>query len=1041
MKSTLDQKDAFLLSVFEDSPSGIALVNPSGNINMVNNAFCSLIGYSRDEVLKHKFFDFLHEDNVNSFESILSRVKKAEHHQLKAYKTFQRKDGDKFIAQTDIKGHFDKDSNLEFFVITCIDASEKQKTEQALERSEKRFRMLFEMSPFGIAVKDIQTGKIAYANLKFGEILGFPASELIGKPLNDITFFEDFEEKQKLTRQLIDGEINSFSTFKQYISSEETPVWCRTTRFIIEIDGNNYLIGFIEDISKQREAEEEIQKSNYLNKNIAEIIPDFIGVVDLEADKLLYGNQGNNYFGWSIGEGEGFSSFFNKIVLPGKAHVDFEELTEKVRQASDSDIVDFIFLIKNGNGHERWIHQRARVFSRNVSGETKSALFMHMDITDKKKMDDAVAKIYQSVPEASYQEFYNHLVKGIANILDVPYVYFGVPDFEKDVVRCKSVYQNGKILDRFEYPLCGSRCEKVLKEKKMLLFQKNLDKLFPDDEDIKKLKSVAYLGIPIFDAENEVIGIISILDNKAFADNSFAENILQIFASRLSGELQRHEALSLIEERESKFRGMFENNPIPVAVRDADAKIDKVNAAFCKMLGYTENELSDKFFADITHPEDKLIGDQIFERQIAQGATSLYEYQKRYIHKKGHTIWVAISATVVWDQDDNFKYSIGVIRDITTSKKAEEERQRIYYEQQKMLDGIPAFFIYKDANNNVIRCNKRAADTLGITVEEMEGKNVRELYPEEAERYHQEDLEVIASGKPKLGIVELIQFADGTRWIRTDKMPYYDQDGKVTGVLVYAIDITNLKNTQQELESKNEKLEKYIDSNLLLENFAYIASHDLKEPVRTVCNFAQLLEKEYKDELESRGQEYIDFIVGGAKDMNQLIGDLLMYSRVKSQKKKTTDVDLTKLMFLMQRNLANSIREYRVTIDIGQLPGFIRGNKTKLSQVFQNLVSNAIKFRKPEVDPVIRISARDAGPKWEFSVADNGIGIESQFFERIFLLFKRLHTKSEFEGTGIGLALCKKIVEQHGGEIWVNSTLGQGTTILFTIPKVQRTEV
>lgn len=220
-------------------------------------------------------------------------------------------------------------------------------------------------------------------------------------------------------------------------------------------------------------------------------------------------------------------------------------------------------------------------------------------------------------------------------------------------------------------------------------------------------------------------------------------------------------------------------------------------------------------------------------------------------------------------------------------------------------------------------------------------------------------------------------------------------------------------------------------SNNELEQFAYIASHDLQEPLRMVTSYVQLIERRYKDVIDDDGREYIGFAVQGAKRMQALIQDLLLYSRVGTQRNALVPVDTGSVVESVLDDLSISVKETGTKLDVGPLP-VVEGDPGQLSQLFQNLVRNAIKFRSAEA-PMIRISAAREGDEWHFVVADNGIGIDVRHQERIFIIFQRLHGTEEYPGTGIGLAVCKRIVERHGGRIWVDSTPGKGSAFHFTI--------
>jgi len=231
----------------------------------------------------------------------------------------------------------------------------------------------------------------------------------------------------------------------------------------------------------------------------------------------------------------------------------------------------------------------------------------------------------------------------------------------------------------------------------------------------------------------------------------------------------------------------------------------------------------------------------------------------------------------------------------------------------------------------------------------------------------------------------------------------------------------DLKNIIEDLQRSNEDLQQ----------FAYVSSHDLQEPLRAIISFSQLLEDEYKDDIDKAGKEFLYFITDGAKKMNTLIKDLLAYSRITTHAKPPKWNNLEKILENALFNLSESIKESSAIITYDKLPT-LKVDKTQFLQLFQNFISNAIKFRREEA-PKIHIGVKKIEIGWLFSIEDNGIGIESQYFDRIYNIFYRLHTKEEYPGTGIGLPICKKIIHRYGGQIWVESEIGKGSTFYFTI--------
>jgi light-regulated signal transduction histidine kinase (bacteriophytochrome) len=244
-------------------------------------------------------------------------------------------------------------------------------------------------------------------------------------------------------------------------------------------------------------------------------------------------------------------------------------------------------------------------------------------------------------------------------------------------------------------------------------------------------------------------------------------------------------------------------------------------------------------------------------------------------------------------------------------------------------------------------------------------------------------------------------------------------------------DITARQETEARLRAIAADLER---SNRELEQFAYVASHDLQEPLRMVASYTQLLARRYRGKLDADADEFIGFAVDGARRMQELINDLLAYSRVGSRALQLQPVETRRLVDQVINDLGGAIEDAGATVTRDELPT-VQADPTQLQQLFQNLIVNGIKFRRPDVAPIVHVAARPRDGGWTFAVKDNGIGIEPQYLDRIFVLFQRLHSRAEYPGTGIGLAICKKIVERHGGTIRVESEPGRGTTLEFTLPE------
>ena len=362
-------------------------------------------------------------------------------------------------------------------------------------------------------------------------------------------------------------------------------------------------------------------------------------------------------------------------------------------------------------------------------------------------------------------------------------------------------------------------------------------------------------------------------------------------------------------------------------------------------------------------------------------------------------------------------------RDITERK----ERERQLKQHRAVTEAANDVIITIDENSIIQTVNTAVTDVFGYDQDELIGESLTILMPDElAERHHQAITRYLETGEKTLdwNYIELTgKHADGSEIPLAVSFSEVKFEGErfFTGVLR---DIAERKEIQRQLEASNERLEQ----------FAYAVSHDLQEPLRMVSNYLQLLENQYADAFDEDGEEFLEYAVDGAERMREMIDALLEYSRVETEGDPFEPVDLDAVLEDALTNLQLQIEESSAEITAETLP-CVEGDASQLRQVFQNLLANAIEY-SGDAPPRVQITAKRTGTEWTISVADRGIGIDPDATDRIFEVFQRLHTQDEYAGTGIGLALCRRIIERHGGEIWVESEPGEGSTFSFTLPAV-----
>lgn len=396
--------------------------------------------------------------------------------------------------------------------------------------------------------------------------------------------------------------------------------------------------------------------------------------------------------------------------------------------------------------------------------------------------------------------------------------------------------------------------------------------------------------------------------------------------------------------------------------------------------------------------------------------------------------------TEIQKRDDELEQHRSNLESLVEERTARLKREQ--YLLNALVDNIPDPVFFKDCEGRFIRVNQAMAEDAGFDApSQLVGKTDADIWagglPAETA---EDERKILETGEPLINKEEM-PVTDGgpDRWVLVTKMPLRDETGKVTGIFGIARDITERK--QQELEKERqtralaqakEALER---SNADLQQFAYVASHDLQEPLRAVAGYCQLLESKLGDSADEEVRTFLGHATDGAKRMQSLINSLLSYARVETRGKAFEPVDANEALKTALANLQITIEEGSAEVTSADLP-VVHGDRDQLVRLFQNLVGNAIKFRD-EAAPQIQIEV-DAIPEgWLFSVRDNGIGLEQQYADKVFVIFQRLHTRTQYPGTGLGLAITKRIVERHGGRIWVESKLGEGSTFMFTLPRME----
>jgi PAS domain S-box-containing protein len=516
---------------------------------------------------------------------------------------------------------------------------------------------------------------------------------------------------------------------------------------------------------------------------------------------------------------------------------------------------------------------------------------------------------------------------------------------------------------------------------------------------------------------------------------------------------KRMHSEQVLRESEGRFRAMADGTPVIIWVTDAASQIEFVNKAYSDFFGVGLEQLQREGWQPLVHPEDISRYVDVFIACTREQRP--FRAQCRTLRQDGQWRWIDSQAQPRFSDSGGFLGMAGSSLDITERVQAEETLRESEAQVRRsrellhaIIDNANAAIYAKDLQGRFILSNRYHARIVGKPAREVVGKKDENFVDEteKAAMYSNHDRQVLAEGQP-IEFEEVAPGPDGgERTYLSVKFPLRAPDGAIYGVCGISTDITDRKLNEEAINRYAVQLEQLNKdlayANRELRDFAYIASHDLQEPLRKVSKFGELLHDRYGTSLEQNGREYVERMVDAARRMQEMIDGLLHYSRISTRGNPFVMVNLENTSREVLSDLEIRVEQTEGQVDLGSLPT-IEADPLQMRQLLQNLIGNALKFHHPNARPVVKIWAEDC-PDADRStdcvslfVQDHGIGFDQAFADKLFEPFMRLHGRSEYEGTGMGLAICRKIVERHGGRIWANSQPDLGTTFTVILPKSQ----
>ncbi len=859
--------------------------------------------------------------------------------------------------------------------------------EAALGASESRFRAVFQVAAAGLATCDTN-GRFLSVNPKMVEITGYPEAELIGKTYLEVTHPEDREANQKAIRDLFAGDSSPIAIEKRYLRKDGSVVWVRATVSVVPDDGGRPLqsIAIVEDITARRQAEEQARESEARYRFLSEAIPQFVWMAGDDGNLSYVNQHWHTYTGltWEQTVERGWTSTVHPEDQP-------RVVAEALRSAQLGLPFDTEYRLLRQDGQYRWHLARANRFA--LADGRHRWLGTAIDIEERKLSESALKVERERLQLAldaarmgtwewdirSGQVTWSHELR-LASGLN-PADFSGTYHSAMGTVHPDDYDRVQQAVDRSLNDNAPYDVEYRTQ---------------PIGGSIRWIQGKGHLIRDVNGAPAKLMGVAMDITSRKLAE---AE------AARTANLLER--TLSSISESFLSF--------------DRQWRFLYVNDRVLERSGYTREQLLGNVVWDLfPNTRDTLLWTE-YHRVMEERIPRLFEVSDPRLGS-GQTFEVRAYPT----EEGMCAYVMNVT-DRKRSEDALKEREEFY---RTLGEAVPDFIWLTGPDGNILYANRGWQEYTGRALPDLNHLAWHWFcHPEDVESIRQKWREALQSGS-RFEAEFRYRRQDGRYcWFMARAVPIRDA---VTG------DVSQWVGTSTEIHKLKEAEETLRRYNVQLEEFAFAAAHDLQEPLRNVSIFSEMLVRRLGDRLQGQDREFLLLVRAGALRMSALVRDLLLYTRVLDTQSGSACGDSAAAIHDVREALSERLAAANAKLAYQNLP-VVPVPHPHLVQIFQNLISNAIKYRDPERSPEIRITASSERAGWHFSVADNGIGIHPDYHQRVFGLFKRLHGQ-EIAGTGIGLTIVKRIVEHYGGKIWLESEPGQGTTFHFTLPAVNEEE-
>jgi PAS domain S-box-containing protein len=1018
----------------------------------VNDAAIDHYGCTKEEFLSKTLSDLRPQSEIPHLLHTQKNSKIREGIMKFGIFTHQKKDGTKI--QVEVSGNKLSYQNKACMMVVCIDITDKQKALQQLQQSNQRFNFATKATSDAIWDWDILENKFFWG--EGYEIIFGHTNQPVEKHINYWTKYVHPQDKEKLFNNvtvLLKSKDTNWEDEFRYIKADDTYAFVTSKGFVIRDQQGNAIrmVGAMSDITKRKKEDQhrKLLQSVITNTTDAVLITE-AEPFDEPGPRIVYVNDAfTKMTGYT--EAEVLGKTPRLLQGPKSDKATLKRLSNALRNWESCEITTINY---KKNGEAFWINMAISPVA-DSKGWFTHWIAIERDVTIQKK-EELSKLLLKTITELfnkplDLKQILQQVLGQIANFVEIGMAELWLISNDKKSINLIAYYAENERIKNFYNETTqynsytkGQTLSGIIWEKETIQLWANLQELenFMRKDAAKKAGLQSGFGFPIF-YNNEVIGVIILASPATQLNTNEFNDLFKTIGDSMGVEIKRKLAEDSIKDSEERMRLIMNAALDAIICTDTKGNVTFWNPQSEAIFGWKEAEVLGKNLTTFIIPEaSRFKHDDGMKDYLKTGKNYILNVliELNAITRTGETI--PIELTVIPIKQAEGEFFCAFIRDIKHRKQSEEKLKSERNLLRTLIDNIPDTIYVKDAQARKLISNKVDYKLVGKSTEaEVLGKTDLELFDTHLGHLgYNHDMQILTTGQPIINFEEVFKDQNGKpMWLLTTKVPLLNELNEIIGILGIGRDITGRKVAEEKLIELNKNLEKYIKeieaSNQELEQFAYVASHDLQEPLRMITSFLTQLDKKYSTVLDERGKRYIDFAVDGAKRMRQIILDLLEYSRVGRTESQQEHVNLNVLIDEIKILCSKQINEKKAVITVAHLPTLI-SYETPLRQVFQNLISNALKYVKPNAaSTTINISVQELNNEWQFAIADNGIGINKENFSKIFIIFQRLHSIEEFAGTGMGLAVTKKIIDTMGGCIWVESEEGVGSTFYFTLPK------